>query len=144
LISMEQHTQSLVLKDHLLACQWQDEDWHNNEWITRGGKVLDFHIGDRTVNERYIPLPPDTALQEMVISPQGDRIAWHLSTKTQGVWVESLWVSRIDGTQMHEIGSGDLEGGKKPQIISGNMKWVPGEKRLSFRDQHTLYTVPVE
>jgi len=151
-------TQSLVLGDHILACQW-----FGNQSVTPAVDILDIGIGSRTTGMKtyHVQLPPNVTIQEMVISPQGDQVAWHLSMQAIPVWAqllqrwvprihvpgpltEGVWVSRIDGTHWREIGSRDLKADEKyvPQL--DRLRWVPGNKSLSFMYGLGLYTVPVE
>jgi hypothetical protein len=98
------------------------------------------------------------------VSPQGDRMAWLLQNNRALPWDTllhrlfpawrmvkhfsmSLWVSRLDGSQMHEVGSIVL---RSPAVRAGqiswpwNIRWLPGGKRLSFLYNDALWTVPAE
>ena len=146
----------LILNDHFLMCKVGNQ-------ATRKVDVLDIRIGAHTTGLKTpsIQLPPDVGISEIAISPQGDRIAWNLTmpaapkwvlalkrwvrhTHGEGEHVEGLWVSRIDGTEMREIGRREMksDGGSEPRLYQ--LQWVPGSKRLSFMFDSALYTVPVE
>ncbi len=62
---------------------------------------------------------------------------------------ESLWVSRNDATDMHELGSVEIESGRSdievrhPDALEA-IDWLPDEKHLSFVYKNMLYTVPIE
>jgi hypothetical protein len=134
--------QSLVLGDHILACRWIG--YHPTV------DLLDIGIGRTTgLKTRHIQLPPKAIVEAMAFAPKGDRIAWILArpdippsepiqteqvpgTSIGPFRTEALWVSNIDGTQMHEIGSRNLKAEEnfQPQII--DLQWVPGNIRLSF------------
>ena len=142
------HTQSLVLGDHILACY-------------RGGTqvvdILYIGIGRSTgLKTRQIQMPPNAVIRDTAIAPKGDRVAWILtiadnppqdippSKSTQRFRSESLWVSNIDGTHMHQIGSRNLKAEEQfgPQILE--LQWLPGGKRLGFmcyENGWRLYTV---
>jgi hypothetical protein len=68
-----------------------------------------------------VALPPNAEIIDILYSPQGDRIAWVLNLHSTPVFAAflrrllpsfsappqtalSLWVSRADGSEMHEIG----------------------------------------
>ena len=149
--------QSLILGNRFLT--WAGDDIEG----TSGMDILDIGIGEGVVGlkTRHIDLPPNATIQEVAFSPRGDRIAWRLAIQPiippkscvnvalskgpiEGLRVESLWVSRVDGTRMHEIGSRNLQAdeGYQPQIE--NLNWVAGGKRLSFVYDSVLYTVSAE
>jgi len=78
--------------------------------------ILDIGIGAHIagLKTRYLSLPPNATIQEIVIAQKGDRIAFHLSMQTVPEWVRLL------------------------------QRWVPGSKRLSFQYMGAHYTVPAE
>lgn len=49
-----------------------------------------------------------------------------------------VYVSRVDGTQMQEIGSAPTPEEANQDV---EIKWLPGGKRLSFVYKNVLYTV---
>ena len=101
---------------------------------------------------RYqVNLPEGTSSDHMIISPHGDRLAWHLTVR-RTTWIDALihrilpskplrsddrqeiWVSNLDGSHMTRIG------------YNSNLfqvQWLPGGKQLSFLYRDGLYTVPV-
>lgn len=107
------------------------------------------------------PLPRSENVNSILISPRGDRIAWvfafpiyaHSGMEAllinirQGSWTmtspligfgNSLWISSIDGSDMHEIG---------PFVDTDGMyglQWMPDSRRLSFLLDKNLYTIDVE
>jgi len=110
-----------------------------------------------------IRLPIKAEIKDVVFSPQGDRLAWELVTRQNAsplasqphhplprwplppITSVSLWVSQIDGTRMHEIGSIQAPQALKESQgldLLGDIQWVPGGKRLSFFYQNALWTVP--
>src|SRR5205823_14637065 len=104
---------------------------------------------------RYaIPYPAQRRPDNIVLSPQGSRLAWifHCKPRYAANWLEdlvtrfsrqeySLWVSRLDGSELHAIGtialSPDVDYKGLNPIES--VYWSPDGKRLSFLCQHTLY-----
>jgi hypothetical protein len=105
----------------------------------------------RTANMR---LPPGARVRQVQISPQGDLLAWHLLIDRPppgSAWMEellallhtqpssrhSLWVSRVDGSAMHEIGY------VQDYDLSA-IQWVPGSHRLTFLRHGYLCSVRIE
>jgi hypothetical protein len=109
-----------------------------------------------------VNLPHDaTMTREIELSPRGDRIAyliWHtepdmlpilhyiLPRKDQlRTSKSSLWVSRRDGSELHEIGAcpmheQDGRGERYPKLLH----WLPDGKHVSFVYHDSLYTVPID
>jgi hypothetical protein len=94
------------------------------------------------------------------VSPQGDRVAWLLwRQNTSPVFKmlqrlfptlkkdehESLaiYTSKLDGSQMREIGWVDSKPQPTGSLIE-EMRWLPNGKNLSLIANDTLWTVPVE
>ncbi|MCW3051803.1 MAG: hypothetical protein JWN14_973 [Chthonomonadales bacterium] len=117
-----------------------------------------------------IQLPFKAVFLDRQFSPQGDRIVWLLVPSAPApsfsVWISryipairpsqtlrvGFWVSRIDGTQMHELGYtplpipfgsdmflSDLRNG-----VPDHITWTTNGKQLSFQYHHTRYTVPAD
>jgi len=134
-------------------------------------EIRQSEVGKETLPLRIYTfnLPHPSSREEAVFSPQGDQIVWHLSEPDAPLppiyaWVYrlipafnppqpppkvSLWISRIDGSAMHEIGYIPLL--LDPLSNSANwdeelkeVAWLPDGKRLSFRHKDGLYTVPVD
>ncbi|MCW3053941.1 MAG: hypothetical protein JWN14_3111 [Chthonomonadales bacterium] len=149
--------QSFVHKDHLLT--WAMEGYMP---MTSAVNIVDIGIGGRTsVKSRSIPLLPDTTLVQVMLSPQRDRIAWQQVREEIPEWIrivrrwfprmhmqevqrESLWVSRIDGTERHEIGGQDRHADEQSTEFLSDLQWVPGSNRLGFRYGAACYTVSAE
>ena len=107
------------------------------------------------------PLPVTAQIQNLELAPQGDRLAWLLVDArrsplmtvlirlvpsmsgrfppTEGI---SVWVSRLDGTEMHEIGFQQTHATGKDTNVATDLRWMPDGKHLSFLMNHTLYSVP--
>jgi hypothetical protein len=124
-------------------------------------EIVDSTLADVIApSHRYkVPVPPGAEVRDIVFSPEGDRVAWMLRFPNQHIWPEflcrlipalkaspkvshAIWVSRIDGSQMHEVGHMEVPTAQANAYFE--LKWVPGGKRLSFIYQDTLYTVPAD
>lgn len=102
-------------------------------------------------SEREVPqqsivsLSPGAHIYETAFSPQGDRLAW-LTSPDKG-HVASLWVGRIDGSQIRKLGSLPLSA-PLDQYAAGNqfqqVTWTPDGKYLSFIYKDGLYKIPVD
>jgi len=100
-------------------------------------------------------------VQEVAISPDGRRVAWLLSEdiNAQGKKARSshsaLWISRIDGSQLNEIGfvetkldrvklnglsAAEME--HAAEAVPMEVRWSPDDKHLSFLCKGALWTVP--
>jgi hypothetical protein len=106
-----------------------------------------------TVRSFKVDLPPAATVGDVQVSPQGDRLAWHLkfddspptSTILRGLHSllqrrphsrEGLWVSHVDGSDMHELG----------HVHDNDLtlrQWVPGGNHLAFLRKDYQYSVPV-
>ena len=100
----------------------------------------DLSTGEKT-GEWVIRLPAN--VQEVAASPDGKRIAWLVAAQLAGKAFGgmSIWVSNIDGTGLHEIGSSGSDGANFANMID-EIQWVPGDKAISFHSDYWLYEVP--
>jgi len=114
-------------------------------------------------------LPPNIRCGEALFSPQGNRIAWQLIEKGGTMppvlaWLHrlvpgfnpppskpkvSLWVSRLDGSWMHELGyvlvpTFPPSSAVPWSMIFDHLSWLPDGKQISFRHDDALYTVPTD
>src|SRR5438552_18915588 len=88
--------------------------------------------------------PKDTTIVWASISPRGDRIAWNVTADRTPPWAawlhrrvsafplnrqppNAIWVSRLDGSEMHEIGPVTIYGkvAQNARVLSG-LQWLPG------------------
>jgi len=115
-----------------------------------------------------IRLPFKGEIEEEQFSSDGSHIVWSLVQKSGDLpplytWLHrhipafnpphaskvSLWVSRIDGRHLHEIGcvplrwDNDLDTPVQEDEISC-LSWTPNGQRLSFIYKDALYTVPAD
>jgi hypothetical protein len=109
-----------------------------------------------------IHLPPNTVgVDGAEISPQGDRIAWlldcehvswfsallhrlHASFQVTTQPTEEIWVSHLDGSQMHEIGHIPARPREQYGVEIEGLHWLPDGKKLSFLYKDALWTVPAD
>ena len=111
---------------------------------------------------RWSVTPPhDTSFQETRISPNGDRIAWLVYTehldptltalnrllpflKSRSQPRLELWISRLDGTEMHILGRLTLSTKNANKLCVNDLRWLPDGKSLSFTYTDALWTVPAK
>jgi hypothetical protein len=113
------------------------------------------------VHSSSFPLPVTAQIKDLELAPAGDRLAWLLVDArrsplvtmlvrllptlggrfppTQGI---SVWVSRLDGTEMHEIGFEQTHATGKDTNVATDLRWMPDGKHLSFLMNDALYSVP--
>ncbi|MCW3052332.1 MAG: hypothetical protein JWN14_1502 [Chthonomonadales bacterium] len=107
------------------------------------------------------PLPVTAEIDNVELAPRGDRLAWLLVDSrrsplitmlirlvpslsgrfppTEGI---SVWVSRLDGTEMQEIGFQQTHASGKDTNVATDLRWMPDGKHLSFLMNNSLYSVP--
>ena len=100
-------------------------------------------------------IPPNMDIQEVVLSPDRTHLAWKFTVRPLLLGIEAtinssyvrrsspyeagLWTSDLNFNHLHEIGTADI----RNDAIS-TVRWTPDGRSLSFFDQNTLYTVPVD
>jgi hypothetical protein len=121
-------------------------------------------LSEGSTYHHALALPSETRIVEVVLSPQGDRLAWLLYAvrhpwpawlPQRFPWLHAdlqhsmgVWVSNLDGSAMHEIGEVILEKGgtkqtpppQEPMIL----RWLPDGKRISFFYKEGLFTVAAD
>ncbi|HLK60450.1 MAG TPA: hypothetical protein VKU00_28065 [Chthonomonadaceae bacterium] len=151
--------------------------WERTSTRTNDQVILRERDANSTVPLRQYTLtaPGGHRVTQILFSPHGDRILWKLSERRQASIISqmiqqvthkfnagtervSLWVSRLDGSEMHEIGgvnnptllerSGpiDLETGEYywGPPIPRQLRWSPDGKRISFTYNRAIWTVPAD
>ena len=110
----------------------------------------------------FISRPSDN-YTSVALSPRGDRVAWlcvspphapplqellhwmlpRVNTRTQRTF--SIWISRVDGADMLELGEIETNEDDKDTFRSGvsNVVWLPSGGYLGFAYNNTVYRVPV-
>lgn len=160
---------TITTNNHYLIGQWDGAD--EPDWIySDSAQITDIELGKEQlpVKKYTVHMPFKIFAKEMLFSPKGDRIAWPLmqyaaTPSPVDAWLHKLipsfklppkakfglWISHIDGSEMHEIGYVPL----KPDLINGgtmaedapnSIQWLPDGKRLSFQYKNNLYIIPVD
>jgi hypothetical protein len=116
---------------------------------------------------KLLPLPKFADNYSTIMSPRGDRIAWVISGTgrkapsglldkffhflgKKPVPTAGLWVSKVDGSELHEIGRMEFPWKAKGNTLPSAalrpslVRWMPDGKHLSFIHDEALYTVPVD
>ncbi len=107
--------------------------------------------------------PPGAEVWSIALAPQGDRLAWtfryhhipplrqlmarflpSLRKNLHPVFGLGIWVSRVDGTGLHEIGYQGCDADSQWIPPFTEVCWTSDGKRLRFRYKDALYTVPAE
>jgi hypothetical protein len=118
----------------------------------------DLAAPSQPVRRVTIPMPADAEYGHIILSPQGDRLLWSMFARQAmplQEWLHRLFpsykpslnlvirwqVSRLDGSDMHEIGM--IRVSRRNGSYS-NPRWLPDGKRISFIHNNTLYTVPAD
>jgi hypothetical protein len=117
------------------------------------------HEGKPVSVQHYsVPLPEKGILISLETSHQGDQVGWLMRYERQaarlpflttifpqfkdaGGTFASLWISRLDGTGMCEVGRMKEELGTDK--IIGDWGWLPGGKHLWYEYEDRLWRVPV-
>jgi hypothetical protein len=124
-----------------------------------------------SARELPLALPPEAAISGAQLSPNADHIGWWIAIEhRQPEWMvrllsffgghrrpsqtagsmgsreppyetEGAWISRIDGTDMHEVGRVRAE---YAPVGLGGVRWCPDGKRLLLMYRNGLYTVPID
>jgi hypothetical protein len=142
-------------------------------WSTRHGKqatdrveITQTSLGVPVRPQRRYSLlvPPHHDVDKIVLSPDGKQAAWLMQTEAVHpilAWAHrlvpaiaapsqhriELWVSRVDGSEMHEIGhlSGPKDGANADIWLNDyTLNWLPDSRQLSFIYKEALYIVPAE
>jgi hypothetical protein len=160
--------QVFVRNNRCIEVTWQGQD--APDAIIDRAEISEAEVGKeaQTARKYSVRLPVRGYIGEVRISPQADRVVWPLmqdsATPSRAeAWLHrlvpafklppksktSLWVSRIDGSEMHEIGYIPLRPDKENGgTIAGDepdhLDWLPDGKRLSFQLHNALYIVPAK
>jgi hypothetical protein len=144
-------------RDHLLLARWNDKPADSINLYEASVTVP-----EAAVRKYSVRLPLKVLLRGVAISNDGKRLAWLLQyayvpplaawlhralprISAQSRVTQSLWVSRLDGTGMVEVGHLPIADEKEAEKAGNRLlRWLPGGRRLSFLYQDALWTVPVE
>ncbi|MCW3051091.1 MAG: hypothetical protein JWN14_261, partial [Chthonomonadales bacterium] len=142
---------TVAANNHLLSTVWKDKGKADD--VTDRLEIFESEVGKETQPVRKYPirLPFKAEIGGEQFSPQGDRILWPLvqpdSLPPIYAWLHrhihafnpprapkiSFWVSRIDGSHMHEIGYVPLRLAEfsfaELNDIPDHVYWLPDGKR---------------
>lgn len=100
-----------------------------------------------------IRLPRAGTVMEVVLSPDGTRLAWLIQEDLWAFGADSryhLWLSDLAGEQVQEIGTAAGQTRLNEKSSSGKtydmlheMQWLPNSKSLSFTYAEGLWVVPI-
>ncbi|HLV79905.1 MAG TPA: hypothetical protein VKT32_06460 [Chthonomonadaceae bacterium] len=96
-----------------------------------------------TARDLTITIPTSMDIASVLLSPQGDRLAWILQRGGLDSPVYTLYVSDGEGKGMRAIGSAPYVQVGKRYSWPGDLRWLPDGKRVSFVYRNALYTVPI-
>lgn len=86
-------------------------------------------------------------VQEVAVSPDGQRATWLLQDNGGKKFRTSLWVSKTDGSGLHKIGSfaaGSASAQKLGNAFPFSLVWVPGNTQISFQYGNALWAVAAD
>jgi hypothetical protein len=101
-----------------------------------------------------VHLPKPARLQQVILSPKGDHLAWRFDCVRvltydgvrQRSTTSEIWLSKINGSQMHAVGFQEVGTKARDQddesLLLQDMHWLPDGNLLSFRYRDALWTVP--
>jgi hypothetical protein len=142
--------------DGVLLYQYT-EDYSTEQCITTIQFICIESGGDQKVIGT-VKIPHQGSCSTVEISPDGRRLVWLMSyyirepespiLRMLSGWLhrktgsfESLWTSNLDGSNLHEIGSVEMDFSQSLRSIS-QAGWMQDGKRLWFSDEKALWTVP--
>ncbi len=136
--------------DRVLALYHRTGDGGGVGFVNFGGSVA-----SAPCSIYYEHIPPNMDIQEVALSPDGQRLAWKMAVKPLPLGLQAainssyvrrsspttvgLWTSLVNCSDLYEVGTLDA----RDDHVSG-LRWTPDGKRLSFIDDDTLYTVPAD
>ena len=139
-----------------------DTTWQRGVQSLLQVEFLELDLGRRgSVMCKYsVHLPENDAIEDIVYSPKGDRVAWLIARSSVApidAWLQRLipsykvpqlhtvgvWISQINGNDMHELGhvttnSSPYEG-NPTRIVPQDVRWLPDGKHLSFSYNGNLW-----
>lgn len=161
-----------ITADRFLIC---DRSGTNPQRVTV--REID-RTSPRPIRTHAIMLPEGRGAKQLLFTPRGDRILWRLAEWRRPGWFRelihrfvpaytpvgtarmSVWVSRIDGSAMREIGGVnnavpemrvaggpmDLETGDMlwGPPVPRYLRWAPDGRRISFGYRGAIWTAPAD
>jgi len=96
-----------------------------------------------TVQALTVPIPESTSANDVLLSPQGDRLAWVLDRGATGSRLYQLFASKADGTDQRLVGAAPGVSVSNRFSWPRSIRWLPNGKRVSFVFRDALWSVPV-
>jgi hypothetical protein len=149
----------------------QNNHFFTWRWLQSIGNHPSIQITESSLDNKVAPvkhylinLPRDakiTGNDAVVFSPDGDRIAWQfqfshttifasllqslLGLHSEPYTTAELWVSKLDGSDMHQIGYQRVDSYSTLDDDSPfGVAWLPDGKHLSFVYRNVLRVVPTD
>jgi hypothetical protein len=112
---------------------------------TVSGQLVVFSIRSGTVQTQVkaVRLPIRGGRTDPVPAPAGDRLVWNVRSSIAHHRKESLWVSRLDGTEARKLLEVDWDSLSYDQAFK-SLAWLPDAKRISFVYEGALWTMSTE
>ncbi len=91
----------------------------------------------------HVRLPVQGVRAEPFVSATGKRLVWRVRSSIERLRVESLWVSRLDGTDTRKIVEVEQQA-PSWDLAFREVAWLPDEKHISFVYGNALWTMFVD
>ncbi|MCW3054819.1 MAG: hypothetical protein JWN14_3989 [Chthonomonadales bacterium] len=123
--------------------------------VRKGMDIVSCALADHAEPQRLHPvIDVDGEITEFAFSPDGDHIAWLIdqfphsapiqflqrflpTMITQLQPSQSIWITRLDGSNPHELGRIPMQSRESSEI--GNLHWLPDGKQVSFGSRNFIY-----
>ena len=152
--------------------------WELQPYPSRSVVIQEIGLQSAIPAHSYVLTPPGKrSIVHVEITARGDRVGWKLAERFEDNWLlaylralfhlpnnsvgasrQSLWVSRMDGSDMHELGAAPVQ--PIPMMFSGPidedgehlwgppslrlLRWLPDGRQLSFSYNGDLYTIAAD
>ncbi|MCW3097661.1 MAG: hypothetical protein JWL77_3279 [Chthonomonadaceae bacterium] len=121
----------------------------------KGMDLVSYALANFAEPHQYHPaIETDGEITQFVFSPDGDHIAWLLTQIPDSAPIrllqrllpsrltpfqpsQSIWITRLDGSHPHELGSLTIP--FREQSVIGNLHWLPDGKQVSFGSGDFIY-----
>ena len=131
--------------------------------VMQDGRVMLYHLPDKQdmmtqstfslvslegdtakVERLMVSIPQTRSVWEVLLSPQGDRLAWVLDEISAGTSTNIIYVSQVDGKDLRPVGTAPgIEISTNHYSSPEKVRWLPDGSRLSFRYNKGIRTVTV-
>ena len=82
-------------------------------------------------------------VMDVVLSSQGDRLAWILQQKQNRPWLYTLYVADADGAHARVIASAEDVKTDNGHSWPRAVQWLPDGKQISFDYKEAIHTIPI-